>query len=720
MPSTMPLNELDFSWFGKGFTSKGRRISLGELEETLLFLHFPSPEMYSWRRSRAFMIALILIYLSSLATAQNPSKCTSNGNYTANSTYSNNLDALLLALSSNMTDFGFRRASVGQAPNTVNGFALCRADQTLVLCRRCVDSAAREVRQSCPNERQAAIWYEFCTLRYSNDPIYETQTTDPTVMLLNTQNVTDGDRFRAERTALVTDLTAQAANGSAQLKVGDPISVGSRNFSNPEFSTIYALVQCTPDFSPEDCRRCLSETSQAFRSYVSQGFRVLNPNCNVRYELSTFYNDTRLRELRVAIVAPAPPPTSPPGTNGTDTIPGKKDDNTTKVIITIVVPVGVALIIAACAIVFVIRRRKQNKAYEAAETADDISNVESLQYEFSSIRAATNDFDDANKLGQGGFGAVYKGKLQTGEEVAVKRLSKDSGQGNVEFKNEVLLVAKLQHRNLVRLLGFSMEGTERVLIYEFVQNASLDQFIFDPVKRSQLDWDRRYKIIGGIAKGILYLHEDSRLKIIHRDLKASNVLLDGEMNPKIADFGMARLFKPDETQGNTSKIVGTYGYMSPEYAMHGQYSIKSDVFSFGVLVLEIVSGQRNVCIQNGDNVEDLLTLTWKNWREGTATSMVDPVLMNGAGSVRDMMRCIHMGLLCVQENPANRPTMATVALMLSSSTMTLPVPAEPAFYMASRYGPMDSTDSTLLKFGTVASEGSASVNDVSVTELYPR
>ncbi|XP_042031196.1 cysteine-rich receptor-like protein kinase 8 [Salvia splendens] len=197
------------------------------------------------------------------------------------------------------------------------------------------------------------------------------------------------------------------------------------------------------------------------------------------------------------------------------------------------------------------------------------------------------------------------------------------------------------------------------------------------------------------------------------------------MNPKIADFGMARLFKPDETQGNTSKIVGTYGYMSPEYAMHGQYSVKSDVFSFGVLVLEIVSGRRNVCIQNGDNVEDLLTLTWKNWREGTATSMVDPALMNGAGSVRDMMRCIHMGLLCVQENPANRPTMATVGLMLSSSTMTLPVPAEPAFYMASRYGPMDSTnqnskDSTSLKFGTVASEGSASVNDVSVTELYPR
>ncbi|XP_057764808.1 cysteine-rich receptor-like protein kinase 44 isoform X2 [Salvia miltiorrhiza] len=681
--------------------------------------------MSLWGNSKVWMILLILlIYFSSWATAQNPYQCTSNGNYTINSTYSANLNALLRSLSVNMSDYGFRSASVGQSTNTVNGLALCRADQTLQLCRDCVESATREVLRSCPNERQAAIWYEFCTLRYSDDPIYRTQTADPTFILRNTQNVTNGTRLREERATLVTDLINQAANGSSQLKVG----VGRRSVSDPEYSAIYALVQCTPDFSSEDCRRCLSEASRGYQTYTAQGFRVLNPSCNIRYELSTFYNETRLRELRLPIVGSSPPPTSPPGTNGNNTTPGKKDDSSTKLIIGITVPIGVTLIFIACAIIFIRRRMKRSKAYEVAETADDISNVESLQYDFSSIRAATNDFDDANKLGQGGFGAVYKGKLQTGEEVAVKRLSKDSGQGNMEFKNEVLLVAKLQHRNLVRLLGFSMEGTERALIYEFVQNASLDQFIFDPVKRSQLDWDRRYKIIGGIAKGILYLHEDSRLKIIHRDLKASNVLLDGDMNPKIADFGMARLFKQDETQGNTSKIVGTYGYMSPEYAMHGQYSIKSDVFSFGVLVLEIVSGQRNVCIQNGDSTEDLLTLTWKNWREGTAANMIDPMLMNGAGSVRDMLRCMHVGLLCVQENAANRPSMASVALMLSSSTMTLPVPAEPAFYMASRYGPMDSifqnskesNSSEGFKFRTGVSEGSSSVNDVSVTELYPR
>ncbi|KAK2986528.1 hypothetical protein RJ640_005570, partial [Escallonia rubra] len=248
-------------------------------------------------------------------------------------------------------------------------------------------------------------------------------------------------------------------------------------------------------------------------------------------------------------------------------------------------------------------------------------------------------------------------RLQNGQEIAVKRLSKDSGQGELEFKNEVLLVAKLQHRNLVRLL--------------------------DPVKRGYLDWDKRYKIIGGVARGLLYLHEDSRLRIIHRDLKASNVLLDEEMNPKIADFGMARLFELDETQGNTSRIVGTYGYMAPEYAMHGQFSVKSDVFSFGVLVLEIVSGQKNSSFHSGENVKDLLSYAWKYWREGAGSNLIDPTLRVDSSPIRDIIRCIHIGLLCVQENIASRPVMASVVLMLSSFSITLPQPSEPAFFMDS-------------------------------------
>ncbi|KAL6198032.1 hypothetical protein ACLB2K_027824 [Fragaria x ananassa] len=214
-------------------------------------------------------------------------------------------------------------------------------------------------------------------------------------------------------------------------------------------------------------------------------------------------------------------------------------------------------------------------------------------FDLSTIVEATKEFSSANMLGHGGFVIVYKGNLPDGQEIAVKRLSRNSGQGVEEFKNEVRLIAELQHRNLVRLFGCCIDRKERMLIYEYMRNRSLDLFIFDKNKRSLLDWRKRFQIIIGIARGVLYLHQDSRLKIIHRDLKASNVLLDSSLNPKISDFGMARMFGDDQIEANTNRVVGTYGYMSPEYAMDGLYSTKSDVFSFGVLALEIICGKKN-------------------------------------------------------------------------------------------------------------------------------
>nr|GME12037.1 putative receptor-like protein kinase At4g00960 [Ipomoea batatas] len=353
-------------------------------------------------------------------------------------------------------------------------------------------------------------------------------------------------------------------------------------------------------------------------------------------------------------------------------------------------------------------------------SVDDISTVESLQYNFGAIKTATNDFSYSNKLGQGGFGPVYKGELPNGRQIAVKRLSVNSRQGNLEFKNEVLLVAKLHHRNLVRLLGFCLEEREKLLIYEFVPNASLDHFLFDSVKRKSLDWETRYKIIGGIARGLLYLHEDSRLRIIHRDLKAGNVLLDAKMNPKISDLGMAKLFDIDESKGNTRRIVETYGYMAPEYVMHGQFSVKSDVFSFGVLVLEIISGQKNGYFKNGESAQYLLSYAWTQWREGTAMNLVDPILKgkSGAGSsVGEMMRCIHLALLCVQENVGDRPTMSTVVLMLSGFSMSLPVPSAPAFFIHSTISP----EAMLERNEAAAAAAYSSQNEASITdELYPR
>ncbi|KAH9754787.1 cysteine-rich receptor-like protein kinase 10 [Citrus sinensis] len=324
---------------------------------------------------------------------------------------------------------------------------------------------------------------------------------------------------------------------------------------------------------------------------------------------------------------------------------------------------------------------------------------------------ATNHFSRENKLGEGGFGPVYKGILADGKEIAVKRLSRSSGQGLQEFKNEVTLIAKLQHKNLVRLLGCCLDGNELLLIYEYMPNKSLDLFLFDSTKGAQLDWKRRISIINGIARGLLYLHEDSRLRVIHRDLKTSNVLLDHEMNPKISDFGMARIFSGNQNEANTNRVAGTYGYMAPEYAMEGVFSVKSDVFSFGVLLLEIISGKRNSGFYLSEHGQSLLTYAWKLWCKGEALELMDPVLKQTCVDA-ELLKCIHIGLLCVQEDPAHRPNMSSVVVMLASDTATLPPPTQPAF----------SVDRIAAKSGQSSSSGSkfCSVNEITLSNVYPR
>ncbi|KAI0529646.1 hypothetical protein KFK09_002200 [Dendrobium nobile] len=340
--------------------------------------------------------------------------------------------------------------------------------------------------------------------------------------------------------------------------------------------------------------------------------------------------------------------------------------------------------------VIMIRRRKGKYFFgeqliSSPNWADEImhkgneGNSEILLFQFTQIVNATNNFSDINKLGEGGFGPVYKGKLPDGQDIAIKRLSARSGQGLEEFKNEILLIAKLQHRNLVRLLGCCIWGEEKMLVYEFMPNKSLDLFLFDVEQGLKLDWRRRFQIIEGVAQGLLYLHKHSRLRIIHRDLKASNILLDIDMNPKISDFGMARIFDANEAQANTQRIVGTYGYMSPEYAFKGLFSVKSDVFSFGVLLLEIVSGMRNAGFYEFDSWSNLLAYAWDLWKEGNLKELVDPALDNQFQH-DEVTRCVYVALLCVQESPDDRPVMSDVISMLSNGSLNFSSIKPPAFF----------------------------------------
>ncbi|GAY53013.1 hypothetical protein CUMW_146240 [Citrus unshiu] len=321
------------------------------------------------------------------------------------------------------------------------------------------------------------------------------------------------------------------------------------------------------------------------------------------------------------------------------------------------------------------------------ENEDQNEDLELPLFKLATIANATGNFSINNKLGEGGFGLVYKGTLADGQEIAVKRLSKISEQGLKELKNEVILFSKLQHRNLVKLLGCCIQGEEKLLIYEFMPNKSLDSFIFDQTRRTLLDWSKRFNIICGTARGLLYLHQDSRLRIIHRDLKASNVLLDQDMNPKISDFGLARTFARDETEGNTNRVVGT-GYMAPEYASDGQFSVKSDVFSFGVLLLEIA---------------------WKLWNKGMPSQLIDACIQDSC-NFAEVIRCIHIGLLCVQQHPEDRPCMPSVILMLGSETV-LSQPKQPG-YLAHRKCTRPDSSSSMPE--------SSSTNTITISELEGR
>ncbi|XP_068495490.1 G-type lectin S-receptor-like serine/threonine-protein kinase At4g27290 isoform X1 [Phaseolus vulgaris] len=358
--------------------------------------------------------------------------------------------------------------------------------------------------------------------------------------------------------------------------------------------------------------------------------------------------------------------------------------------------------------IFIYWSSKRKTKVKGMENESQEEDFEQPLFDLASVEHATNYFSNHNKLGEGGFGQVYRGTLPDGREIAVKRLSQTSTQGLKEFKNEVMLCAQLQHRNLVKVLGCCIQHNEKLLLYEYMANKSLDFFLFDSSGRKLLDWPKRHRIINGIARGLQYLHQDSRLRIIHRDLKASNVLLDDKMNPKISDFGLARMCGDDQIEGQTNKVVGTYGYMSPEYAFDGIFSTKSDVFSFGVLLLEIVSGKKNRLFHPND-YNNLIDHAWGLWREGNAIQFIDSSLEDSS-ILNEALRCIHIGLLCVQHHPNERPNMDLVITMLNNENI-LPLPKEPSYLIKDILTSRKSSCKSLASF---------SVNNVTISMLSDR
>ncbi|XP_042478336.1 cysteine-rich receptor-like protein kinase 8 isoform X4 [Macadamia integrifolia] len=540
--------------------------------------------------------------------------------FSSNSTYQSNLKTLLSSLSSNATfnsNNSYSNATVGQNRDTVYGLYYCTGYVTFDVCSNCVNFAAVDLPRRCRNRKISYIWYNECMLRYSYLSFFSTVSVSPSFMLYNPHNISDPTRF----SKLLGDTMDEAAT-EASPKL-ERFAIKEANFTNSQ--TLYCMVQCSPDLSGKDCNSCLvgiiAELPSSFNGL--QGGRILNPSCNIRFEMYRFFPVTASALSPTHNLLPPPPPgngatTASPPSNRT-TIP-ENEGNFSKKIVAIVVPIVVAGVILFSVLLycFLIRKKKQDPSKENGLCiGGNTIEAESLQFDFSTVLTATDNFADVNKIGEGGFGEVFKGKFPNGQEIAVKRLSRYSRQGAEEFKNEVLLVAKLQHRNLVRLLGFCLEGEEKILIYD--------------------------------------------------------------------------------------------GYMPPEYVIHGQFSAKSDVFSYGVIVLEIVSGKKNGSLYETDSAESLMSHAWRHWTAGTAFELIDPIMRENC-SRSEIMRCIHIGLLCVQEDVADRPTMASVVLMLNSFSVTLMSPSQPAFFVRSR---MDSDQSKSRSIPL-------SANEASISELEAR
>ncbi|PKI67041.1 hypothetical protein CRG98_012579 [Punica granatum] len=635
-------------------------------------------------------LLFLLFYCPAIPTQVN-AFCYDNGNFTANSSYAENRRLLLSTLHSKAND-GFFSGSIGTSPDTVYALSFCRGDLPAQNWKGVMNSTAIKLMVSCPYQKQGISYEDSCCIvRYSDRPIDGILDMSINEIAYNTRNLSlSWDRFNQTWRNHMESLAVNASKGSRRKFATGEATV-------PGLNTTYALLQCSPDLSESDCLRCLINSTSDYQNCCqgkSGGVVIRMPSCFLRWDLYNFY---------VSSQATAPTPSLPPPPD---------DGAQGYLVVSIVVPAICFLIIVILITILLYRRRLKLKVPPASTeewTADD-----SRLFMLSEIRAATNDFSEI--LGQGGFGKVYKGKLADGQQIAVKRLERCSNEGKKQFKNEITLMAGIQHKNLVKLVGFCFEEGERILIYEFVPYASLDRFISDPNKRVLLDWTKRYRIIKGIAQGLLYLHVDSQLRIIHRDLKPANVLLDDEMNPKIADFGTARLFASDQSRERTRKIAGTYGYMAPEYVIRGEISLKTDVYSFGVVVLEIISGQKNGYLNIAGSLVHLVSYAWKNWKKGTVMNLVDPFLKD-VSPVSEMLDCIHIALLCVQEDVVCRPTMASVTLMLNHESHSLPTPSRPAFINNS------STMENQIQAQPeqpLARTTPSSINELSISNMYPR
>ncbi|XP_048492762.1 proline-rich receptor-like protein kinase PERK15 [Beta vulgaris subsp. vulgaris] len=472
--------------------------------------------------------------------------------------------------------------------------------------------------------------------------------------------VSDKDEFNQVLTAAVSRPINQAAFNTS--KGGFDTGITTNSSANV---TLYCLAQCTPDILGIPCHKCLVA---ALGNLVDEGktkMSLFMPSCQVMYSLAPFFTIGK----RTPSSSPVPTIDSPPNVPYAQ-VPSVSQRKS-KLFIAVGVAAALGLLVFLFAVWFWLRKRKASEERKQDESfvgqIKEISNNVHSTFTYEDLALATENFSSVNLVGQGGFGYVYKGVLSNGKEIAVKQLKTGSSQGEREFQAEIETISRVSHKHLVSLFGYCIYGDQRMLVYEFIPNKTLE-FHLHGEGIEPMSWATRLKIAVGSAKGLAYLHEDCHPKIIHRDIKAANILIDDQFEAKVADFGLAKFFLDTDTHVST-RVVGTFGYLAPEYAASGKLTEKSDIFSFGVVLLELITACRpldRARLFMVDNiVEWARPLLTQALEGGSFNDLVDPSLKDYIPC--EMARMIACAAACVQVSAIQRPRMSEVVLALEGN-----------------------------------------------------
>ncbi|XP_028801992.1 cysteine-rich receptor-like protein kinase 2 isoform X1 [Neltuma alba] len=559
--------------------------------------------------------------------------------------FNDNLNLTLQEIREQISDPNkhFATAREGNGGNPVSTLLQCRNYLSVADCVRCLDVAAAQIRSCSTGSYGGHVVYDGCFLRYEAGDFYGETKGSLTKVLCGNQNAREVIPFTATAQNLLMNLqtaTPKIPGFSAATKIQVP--------TNGE--TIYAFAQCVGTVTQSGCLDCLKAAYSNMQICLSNSEgRAFDAGCFIRYSTTSFFADNETIDIT--------PLVKPGSSSNKATIIGGV--------------VGVLALVLVLLALFAWTRRSQSPRRVPRGDKTETSKLEGpITYSYQDLRSATKNFSDENKLGEGGFGIVYKGTLRDGKEVAVKKLTlRNSRKMEEGFESEVMLISDAHHPNLVQLLGWCSSGLIRILVYEYMKNNSLDKFLFGE-KKGFLNWKQRCDIILGIASGLTYLHEQFRVRIIHRDIKTNNILLDNDLQPRVADFGLARLLPEDRSHLST-KFAGTLGYTAPEYAIHGQLSEKADIYSYGIVILEIISGQRSKALKDDGDTEDdfLLPKAWKLYEKGMHLELVDNTLDPNEYDADEVKKIIEIGLLCTQAFADLRPTMSEVIGLLQSSDL---------------------------------------------------